>query len=81
MCSKRTGVRELLQAPHGQSQLTDDRVVSTCSTSHASLAADVARETGVYNHILVVGISIRIQSGENKELFLAIDTPQYSSQL
>ena len=41
----------------------------------------MARETGVYNDILVVGISIGIQSGENKELLFAIDTFQYSSEL
>ena len=63
------------------SRLTDHRVVATSSTSHASLGADVARDTRVYDYILVVGVSIRVQSGQNKELLFAIDTTQYSPQL
>ena len=62
-------------------RLTDDGVVPARPTCHASLAAHMAREPGVYNHILEIGVAIRIQTRENEKLFLAINSSYYGSQL
>ena len=61
------------------SRLTNDGVVSACPTCHSSFAADMAREPRVYDYILEVGISIRIQPGKNEELLFIIYSSHYGS--
>lgn len=60
-------------------RLTNNAVVSACPTRHASFAAHMARETGVYDHILKVGVSVRIQARKNEVFFFAINTSHNGS--
>lgn len=48
-------------------------VISAFSTSHASLATDMAGKTSVDDHVLNVVVARRPQSGDEQELLCAID--------
>ena len=63
------------------SRLTNDGVVSACPTCHSSFAANMACESRMYDYILEIGISIRIQPREDEELLFAIHGSHYGSQL